>query len=147
MGRCRMLDFLPARRLLSWTAVAGLGAALAAGCDDEHSVADDGATCSELGGQARAEGFDVLAAADHSCSQDSECVVSYQHPRCTDSCGYQEAINISAVIDVQTEMLYIESEYCYDFERQSCNILIVPCVSPGTPQPVCRDGECELEPE
>jgi len=124
-----------------------MGATLAAGCDDGPSVADDGATCSELGGQARAEGFDVLAAADHSCSEDSQCVVSYQHPRCTDACGYEEAINSSAVTDVQAEMLAIEEQYCDDFERQSCNMLIVPCEAPGTLHPVCRDGQCELAPE
>ena len=146
-----MLDFrfaqrLPALRLLRLAATAGLGAALAGGCSDgPGAVADDGGTCSELGAQARAEGFDALAAADHSCSEDSQCVVSYQHPRCTDACGYVEAINSSAVTDVQAQMLAIEAQYCDAFERKSCTILALPCAPMETPQPVCRDGQCELE--
>jgi len=125
----------------------GCGAGFAAGCDDGPTVADDGATCSELGQQARMEGFDVLAHADRSCLDDSQCVVSNQHPRCTDPCGYQAAINSSAVNDVEAAMLDIEAQYCDAFERQSCSFLAVPCVAMPTPQAVCRDGQCELEPE
>lgn len=133
-------------RLLHLAAMAGLGAVLAAGCSDgPGAVADDGGTCSELGAQARAEGFDALTGADHSCSEDSQCVVSYLHPRCTDPCGYVEAINSSAVADVQAQVLSIEAQYCDAFERKSCSILALPCVSRDTPQPVCRDGQCELE--
>jgi len=143
-----MLDFIAARRLLPLAVALGLGAALAAGCDDGPTVADDGATCSELGQQARMEGFDVLASAERSCAQDSECVVTYQHPRCTDPCGYEAAIHSSAVTSVQAAMLDIEQQYCDDFERKSCSFIAVPCVPPsGEPQAVCREGQCELQDE
>jgi len=125
----------------------GFGAGFAAGCDDGPPVTDDGATCNELGQQARAEGFDALASAERACLDDSECVVSEQHPRCTDPCGYATAINESAVSDVQAQMLGIEAQYCEEFERKSCSILAVPCVPMGPQQPVCRAGQCELEAE
>jgi hypothetical protein len=142
-----MLDVRPVRRLFTLAAAAGLGAALAAGCDDGPSVADDGGTCSELGAQARSECFDALNAADRACSEDSQCVVSYQHPRCTDPCGYQAAISIPAVAEVQSEMLAIEEQYCEAFERKGCSILALPCAPMATQKPVCRDGQCALEPE
>jgi len=141
-----MFKYCAARRLLPLAA--GLGATLFfAGCDDGPAVANDTATCSELGQQAREDGFSVLTSAERSCSADAECVVSQQHPRCTDPCGYQAAVAVSAVSGIQAAMLDIESQYCDDFERQSCSILAVPCAPMGEVRAVCRDGQCELEPE
>ncbi|HKO90707.1 MAG TPA: hypothetical protein VJU61_06130 [Polyangiaceae bacterium] len=142
-----MFEFCVARRLL--TLAAGLGTTFLffAGCDDGPPVANDMATCSELGQQARAEGFDVLASAERSCSVDSECVVSQEHPRCTDPCGYRAAVAVSAVSGIEAAMREIESQYCDAFERQSCSFIAVPCVPMGESQAVCRDGQCELESE
>jgi hypothetical protein len=141
-----MLDFIATRRQLRLAVALALAAVLPSGCDDGPAVANDGATCDELGQQARTEGFDALTRAERSCSDDSQCVVSNQHPRCTDPCGYQAAINSSAVSDVEAAMLDIEAQYCDAFERQSCSFIALPCEDMATPQPVCRDGQCELEP-
>jgi hypothetical protein len=107
---------------------------------------DEGPTCDELQNKAASEMIAALEGANHSCLDDSECVLVPIQTNCAGTCGGQEAISQSDVGSVESLLDQVDNSSCAAFAEKGCSRPPMPCVPYfGTVHAVCSSGQCVAE--